>query len=256
VRRYAKTVPKEKARRNSIAFSRDKEHKRHLAHKYSAFSSGIPMISGFLIACLFLKGWLDEGGLELPAEIKTAAITQISLACLAVFLITTVFMKVFVTEALDDFHRHARVFAVFMHAIGALTMEEMVDKGVVEAGQSLEELLEHEQIQTQKETAQDMNSIYACYDFLLQYINLRSSFHNACIGFVVSKRARSRSTPWRLARRTAGSGVGAAVEREEELDPGWGSRSSAKKSWIRGGGRVRRSAVPGCTIIWSQPKPH
>ena len=37
---------------------------------------------------------------------------------------------------------------------------------------------------------QDLNAVFACYDFLVEYLRLRTTFHNGFVAFLITTNVR------------------------------------------------------------------
>ncbi|GMH70163.1 hypothetical protein TrRE_jg2242, partial [Triparma retinervis] len=158
---------------------------RH-SEKYAVKSATqvIPVAVSLFAVFLFAWGWSLERGSSLDKSLQTAAQVQVALACLYVFLLVAIFVKAFIIEAVVDFWRHNRLVAHFLHFVGAFSDVDLACYGY-HLEHERDAMLINEAHKVVLETPEDLASMFACYDFIMEYLKLRCTFHNGFVAFLI-----------------------------------------------------------------------
>jgi len=181
------------AERKASVFEREQLNAKRLNEKYGTRNMAtevLPLTLATTLVGLFVAGWTMEGGNKLEnSDMQTAAYMQVVLASLCLLIKFIVMAKAFFAEAVIDFWRHQRLILFFLHHVGAMN-----DTGVGHWGCRLStdvhEMAEMERMKVTLGGPQDLNAVFACYDFLVEYLRLRTTFHNGFVAFLITTNVR------------------------------------------------------------------
>ncbi|GMI11827.1 hypothetical protein TrRE_jg4264 [Triparma retinervis] len=177
-----------KDERKSSVLERENTNKDRMDEKYSANILGteiLPLLAAASVAGLFVVGWFLEGGSNLPdPAMQTAAYVQVVLASISLLIYFILIAKAFVAEAVIDFWRHQRLILFFLNTIGAMSDTDMSRFGY-KLSTVPSRMSSNERSKVSLRVATDLNAVFACYDFLVEYLRLRNTFHNGFVAFLI-----------------------------------------------------------------------
>jgi hypothetical protein len=180
--------------RSGSAVVRESTRNEHLKVKYAVQSNilrnSITVACGILLPCLLAVGLLvDNRGSFIPAGSSEAARTvlfiQLAVSLLILMAFTVIFTHIFILEAVNDCSAHSRLIAAFLHSAGAITHTDVVIKGHRAPDFDEASELSSENLKITIDSGEDMETVFAIYEFLFQYVQMRASFHCSFFGFVV-----------------------------------------------------------------------
>jgi hypothetical protein len=118
---YHGRFPERRGSLHADLASKISRHRSNLKKKYglrSMLTSGIQALSlGTVLVAAVVKGFFEDGGTDMDADIQFAVTTQLVCASVAIFVFGTIYAAGFFGEAVKDFRRHERVLIQFMRAV-------------------------------------------------------------------------------------------------------------------------------------------
>jgi hypothetical protein len=182
------------ARSNSMQ-ERMKAHAERMNEKYtlqaSTFNNSFTILSGVVMVLVILAGpYLHNDGNFVPDGVsettsRSALMAQLIVSALLAGFSVIFCVHSFIMEAVNDCQAHNRLFAAFLHSIGALTHNDVLVKGHAAPDYDETDELSSENLKVTVETAEDLETAFLVRDFLYKYIHLRTAFHGAFFGMVV-----------------------------------------------------------------------